>query len=266
MYLIGYCNNGYCLWDADKKTVVSRSVVFDESNNISCQEKEGKRLVKILPQGSLAEREDTDRNHGVIDIHDTGEENQDSSYEEAEESLRNAEVTLRRSQRRKNPPKYLEDFEMNLMAALSAGYLPSKVPSTYKEAIESEDGWKEAINEELKILEENRTWKLVSRPPNVNIIDSRWVFTKKIEDNGESKKRARLVARRYQQPVLDEEAYAPVARMMTLRVLLVHAVENDLDLHQMNVRSAFLKSKLNEDIYIYPPDGLNLLAPGQVCK
>lgn len=34
----------------------------------------------------------------------------------------------------------------------------------------------------------------------------------------------------------------------------------------MDVRSAFLKSKLNEDIYMYPSDGLNLLALGQVCK
>lgn len=148
------------------------------------KKKEERRLVKILPQDSPAERKDADRNHEVIDIEDAGEENQENSYEDAEKYLRDAEVTLRRSQRRRNQLKYLENFDTNLMAALSAGHLPSEVPNTYKESIESEE-WKKAINEELKLIEENRTWKMVPRPLNVNIIDSRWVFIKKMGDNDE---------------------------------------------------------------------------------
>lgn len=145
MYIIGYCDNGYCLWDPVKTTLVmARSVVFDKSDNIPCQEKEERRLVKILPQDNPAERKDADRNHEVIDIQDieAGEENQESSYEDAEKYLRDVEIILRRSQRRRNPPKYLEDFDTNLMAALSAGHLPSEVPNIYKESIESEDGKK----------------------------------------------------------------------------------------------------------------------------
>nr|XP_023020346.1 ganglioside-induced differentiation-associated protein 2-like [Leptinotarsa decemlineata] len=81
--------------------------------------------------------------------------------------------------------------------------------------------------------------------------------------DGKVKKKARLVARGYQQPSLEEEVYAPVARMVTLRVLLALAVENDLNIHQLDVRSAFLKSNLNEVVYMKPPDGLTNCEPGQ---
>lgn len=64
----------------------------------------------------------------------------------------------------------------------------------------------------------------------------------------------------------DEELYAPVARMMTLRVLLALAVEYDLKIFQLDVHSAFLKSNLNEIIYMKPPEGLEGYTPNKVCK
>lgn len=76
-------------------------------------------------------------------------------------------------------------------------------PINYKEAIESKDKvfWQEAINDELKSMTKNEVWKIVDRPAmmrdgrKANIIDSKWVFKRKIEMNGNMKYKARLVIR-----------------------------------------------------------------------
>lgn len=50
--------------------------------------------------------------------------------------------------------------------------------------------------------------------------------------------------------------------MITLRTLLALAVDNDLDIiHQLDVKSVFLKSKLNEDVYMLQPEGLDSTVP-----
>lgn len=117
----------------------------------------------------------------------------------------------------------------------------------------------------MESLEKHDTWKLVIPTPDANIIDSKWIFSEKLVD-GKLKKKARLVARGYQQPSIEDEVYAPVARMVTLRVLLSLSIEKDLTIHQLDVRSAFLKSNLNEKVYMKPPEGLVNYKQGQVCE
>ena len=79
----------------------------------------------------------------------------------------------------------------------------NKDPTIYSEAMESKDKnrWLEAINDEIKSMEENRVWQFVDRPSTtkdgkkVHIIDSKWVFKKKTGDIGENVYKGRLVIR-----------------------------------------------------------------------
>ncbi|CAB0019674.1 unnamed protein product, partial [Nesidiocoris tenuis] len=149
--------------------------------------------------------------------------------------------------------------------ALSAGCVSSDNPQTYKEAVEKDGKWREAVDLELSSLIKNNTWEYVVPPPNVPIIDSRWVFTEKMQDDQPVKK-ARLVARGYQQPVDDgENCYSPVARIVTLRVLLSLAVQHDWHLRQWDVKSAFLASQLDSVVYLRPPERLEV-PEGKVCR
>lgn len=54
-------------------------------------------------------------------------------------------------------------------------------PQTYQEAMQSHESnmWKEAIQKEIKALEENKTWEIVNENPQNKIIDTKWVFRKK---------------------------------------------------------------------------------------
>lgn len=252
--LVGYCNNGYRLWDEEKcKVVMSRSVTFDESVN----------FVKCVTGSNLSNEVDDDETEQL------SEEELESTFEatrpkiqQLSEGQQNCQPEVRRSRRNRELPAHFNDFEM--MMALSAGNIPSEVPQSYEEAIVSEE-WKSAIDAELKSMVVNKTWELVEKPPNIKVIDSRWVFTVKNINNCDVKK-ARLVARGFQQPALgDENFYSPVARMFTLRTILSLAIEYNMKFLQLDVKSAFLSSPLHDAVYMKPPCGLKV-PDNKVCK
>ena len=54
-----------------------------------------------------------------------------------------------------------------------------------------------------------------------------------------------------------EETFAPTVRYDTLRLLFAITAIEDLEMHQMDVISAYLAGDLNEEIYMHPPEGYN---------
>jgi hypothetical protein len=71
------------------------------------------------------------------------------------------------------------------------------------------------------------------------------------------KHKARLVARGFvQQEGIDfDDAFAPVARMEFVRLLLALAAQEDWHVHHMDVKSAFLNGDLKEEVYVHQPPG-----------
>lgn len=145
-------------------------------------------------------------------------------------------------------------------------------PKTFKEAISSRDVafWKEAINDEMNSLLSNNTWVLVDLPPGSRPIGCKWVFRRKYNTDGTIQSfKARLVAKGFRQKEgIDYfDTYAPVARIISVRVLLSLASIYNLCVHQMDVKTAFLNGDLNEKVYMEQPEGFIL--PGnknKVCK
>jgi transposase InsO family protein len=89
-------------------------------------------------------------------------------------------------------------------------------PDTFTEAHE-EQAWRDAMAEEIKAIDDNNTWRLVTLPLGYRPIGFKWVFKVKKGPNGEIvKHKARLVAKGYvQQPGRDfDEVFAPVARIV----------------------------------------------------
>ena len=143
-------------------------------------------------------------------------------------------------------------------------------PRTYGEAMKCEkaDQWQKAIDNEMNSLRENRTWDLVDLPEGKNVVGSQWVFKEKRGANGEiTKYKARLVAQGYSQEKGSDydETFAPVAKYNSLRTLLAIANELDLEIHQMDVKTAFLNGDLDAEIYMKQPDGF-VKDPSKVCK
>ena len=76
------------------------------------------------------------------------------------------------------------------------------------------------MEEELGQIEKNDTWELVPRPKDKNVIDTKWVFINKLDENGQvTQNKARLVCKGYAQieGIDFEETFAHVARMEVIR-------------------------------------------------
>ena len=136
-------------------------------------------------------------------------------------------------------------------------------PSTYEEAVHCSEAakWKEAIIEELNAHEKNGTWTVVVRNNTMNVIDSKWIFKKKKNENGKVKKyKARLVARDFNQEYgIDYlETFAPVLKIKSLRLILALSSTTTRKVVQLDVKTAFLNAQVNEDIYVSAPQGMSI--------
>lgn len=91
-------------------------------------------------------------------------------------------------------------------------------PIFYEEAVKSKK-WRDAMNNEMAAIKKNDTWELVILPREAKVIDLKWLFKTKLNENGEVDKcKARLVAKGYAQEkgVDFNEVFAPVARWDTV--------------------------------------------------
>ena len=114
-----------------------------------------------------------------------------------------------------------------------------------------------AMQEELNNFTRNKVWSLVERPKQ-NVIGTKWVFRNKQDEHGVvTRNKARLVAQGFTQiEGLDfGETYALVARLESIRILLVYAAHQNFKLYQMDVKSAFLNGPLSEEVYVEQPPG-----------
>ena len=147
---------------------------------------------------------------------------------------------------------------------------PTKDPETYEEAMQSPDAdqWSLAMNEETASLQANGTRALVEEPQGVKPIPVRWIFKKKLDAQGNIERyKARLVAKGFMQRegVDFNEVFAPVSKPTTLRTLLGMVASQDLELHQLDIKTAFLNGELEETIYMQQPRGYEEGSTNTVC-
>ncbi|KAL0374359.1 UNVERIFIED_CONTAM: Retrovirus-related Pol polyprotein from transposon TNT 1-94 [Sesamum radiatum] len=151
-------------------------------------------------------------------------------------------------------------------------YVLENEPRTINEALSSPEApfWKEAINSEIESIMQNHTWELMDLPPGSTPLGCKWILKRKYKADGSiDKYKARLVAKGFKQKEgLDFfDTYSPVTRITSIRVLIAIAALYDLEIHQMDVKTAFLNGELDEEIYMEQPEGF--VVPGQekkVCR
>ena len=149
-------------------------------------------------------------------------------------------------------------------------------PTTYAEAIvgPNKKEWKEAIEEELSSLKENSTWVMTQLPSGRAAVKCKWVFKEKKGAKGETiRYKARLVAKGFtQQYGIDYlETYAPVVKLGSLRMLLAIAAFNNYEIHQGDIKTAYLLGHLEEEIFMEVPEGVVIPegepnSPKTVCR
>ena len=118
--------------------------------------------------------------------------------------------------------------------------------------------WKAAAQEEIEAHIANGTWTPCPLPPGKTAIGCQWVLSQKFLSDGELERyKARLVAKGFTQieGIDYTETFAPVSKFTSIRAILAIAAQEDLEIHQMDVKSAFLNGNLSEEIYMKCPPG-----------
>ena len=127
------------------------------------------------------------------------------------------------------------------------------------------------MNEEMQSLYKNNTWELTKLPKGKKAIGCKWIFAKKQGSLQEDAVRykARLVAKGYaQREGIDyNEVFSPVVKRSSIRILLALVAQNELELDQLDVKTAFLHGDLEEEIYMTQPTGYKAAGKEElVCK
>ncbi|PHT72322.1 hypothetical protein T459_23107 [Capsicum annuum] len=118
--------------------------------------------------------------------------------------------------------------------------------------------WKEAVNSEIDSILSNHTWELVDLPLKNKLLGSKWIFKRKMkEDDTIDKYKARLIVKGFKQKKgLDYfDTYSPVTRITSIRMLIASVAVYDFQIHQIDVKTAFLNGDLEEEIYMEQLEG-----------
>jgi hypothetical protein len=118
-------------------------------------------------------------------------------------------------------------------------YLAQSEPKKVDEALQDDD-WVSAMHDELHQFTRNDVWTLVPRPAEHSIIGTKWIFMNKTDEHGTEHgtvipNKACLVAKGYTQieGVVFDETFAPLTRLVSIRILLSIACHLGFKLYQM---------------------------------
>lgn len=265
--LIGYSNQtkGYRVFLLeDEKVEVSRDVVFQEDKKWDWDKQEEVKKTFVMSINDIQESRDQQETSShvlsQIDDHANNGEGETSSHVLSQVNDQEERETSESPKRYKSMKEILEKAPRmeNEEAAqfIKACLVANEEPQTYDEA-RGDKEWEEAMNEETRMIEKNRTWKLVDKPEKKNVISVKWIYKIKTDASGNHvKHKARLVARGFSQEYgIDYlETFAPVSRYDTIRALLAYAAQMEWRLYQMDVKSVFLNGEL-EEVYVTQPPG-----------
>jgi hypothetical protein len=100
---------------------------------------------------------------------------------------------------------------------------------------------------------------LVPLPSGRKLVRCRWVYRTKSKVNGQiSRYKARLVSKGFQQVhgIDYDETFTPVVKMDSIHLELSIVATKGWEVHQMDVKNAFLHGDLSEEIYMEQAPGI----------
>jgi hypothetical protein len=110
---------------------------------------------------------------------------------------------------------------------------------------------------------------LVPLPKDKKPISCKWVFKIKHGVDGEVERyKVRLMARGFTQTFRMDynETFTPVTKFVSIRCILALPTIEDMEIHQMDVKTAFLNGDLEEEIYMEQLEGFTPEGEHLVCK
>ncbi|KAJ9538265.1 hypothetical protein OSB04_030998 [Centaurea solstitialis] len=188
-----------------------------------------------------------------------------------EQTQQTQEVPLRRSNRERRSA-IPDDYIVFLQEHEAQIGIREDDPINLKEALSSSNSqkWIDAMADEMKSMKDNDVWDLVELPKDAKPIGYKWIFKTKKDSNGNIERyKARLVAKGFtQKEGIDyKETFSPVSSKDSFRTIMALVAHYDLEVHQMDVKTAFLNGNIDETIYMTQPENFALGdSKSMVCR
>jgi len=160
----------------------------------------------------------------------------------------------------------------NQATSIDLALLVADGPRTITDALDGPNRTKriEAINSELMSLEGYKTWSVVEEgkiPKDARAISSRMTLQEKIGEDGKvARYKARLVAYGFRQRegIDHSETYSPTISFAAIRTVLSRAAIENKEIVQLDIVTAFLESKVEEELYLHLPKEFGLANNGNI--
>ena len=242
-YFVGYdkYSPAYLVYLPELNTVVKNGTVkftekFENDSDNGKQEDHPTAVTANTPDEDEPEMEDSETNQ-----HDVNQ------------------IRPRYPKRTTNKPKHLSDYSCST-SDICYKIMSTNVPTSYEEATKSDESqqWKEAMDSEMRSLQENEVFTATILPAGKKAIGSRWVYSIKRDPEGNMLHKARFVAKGYSQVQGSDysETFAPTPKI-TIRMMMQVSAEYNLEVHQVDVRTAYLNAPIDCEVYLTQPDGYN---------
>ncbi|GJX38415.1 putative RNA-directed DNA polymerase [Tanacetum coccineum] len=263
---------GYRLYDpVQKRLVRSQDVVFEEDQTLKDVENAERETIPQYNDDLI----DLDPGADDVDAH-----KQPNLDEDVHPELPVLDMPpfllLRRSTRDHYPSIRYSAHEYVLLS-------DGGKPKCYAEAMEDEHKkeWFEAVEDEMNSLHENNTFELevdinkkTENQAKMTKLSMEWkrlckIKAKTEEHTSRPRYKARLVVKGFSQKrgIDFDEIFSPVVKMGSIRVVLGLAASLDLEVEQMDVKTAFLHGDLDKEIYMEQPEGFQVKGKeGYVCR
>ena len=256
-YFVGYpcMTKGYRFYCPSPSVcfIESRNAVFLENDVISGSDQTNNDHMEVTPDLC---------NEGFVQIYPLPihEEQRPVVVEDVpnEQSEPTQEVELRRSTRERRPvlPSDYIVYSVETDCDISI----ENDPLTYTQAMNSENSklWHDAMTDEMNSMANNGVWDLMELPSGSKAIGCKWVYKTKRDSQGNiNQYKARLVAKGFTQVegVDYRETFSPVSTKDSFCIIMALVAHFNLELHQMDVKTAFLNRVLEEEVYMKQPKG-----------
>ena len=109
------------------------------------------------------------------------------------------------------------------------------------------------MKDEMKLMKDNGVWDLVEFPEGVKPIGCKWIFKAKRDSKGNIVRyKAHLVAKCFtQKKDIDYKVtFSPISSNDSFRIIMTLVAHYDLELYQMDIKTAFLNGNIDEIIYM----------------
>jgi len=273
--LIGYSQNQYRIWDFNlNKPIWSRDVKilenqFEFNNNLI---KESNTILN-----NEISLESSNNTNSIINNNSelNTEGSETSSNTLSSNTINNNSTELDKVELIN--PEYnsldssLDDSLDELALVLLNNSNINNEPNTYKQAIESinKQDWINAMNSEIKELENQKTWNITELPPNKIPLRGKWVYKIKKDNKGLIiKYKARWVIKGFNQILGVDyiDTFSTTCRPETYRLIIIIAISNKWILKQYDVKNAFVHANIDTEIYTELPTGFYTKEVSKVCK